>query len=144
MGTEKYPEENEYAEYISNNGGYNNAWTSLTDTNYHFEVSNEAFGETLDRFAQFFLAPLMNESSTEREMNAVDSEYNMSLQADVWRKQNLIQTLAHEESKQPRFQIGNLESLKQPGIREALLDFHKTWYSSNIMNLVLYGKHTIE
>ena len=55
MGTEKYPSENEYAEFITNNGGYNNAFTSLTDTNYHFEVSNEAFGEALDRFAQFFL-----------------------------------------------------------------------------------------
>ena len=51
MGTEKYPSENEYAEFITNNGGYNNAFTSLTDTNYHFEVSNEAFGDALDRFA---------------------------------------------------------------------------------------------
>jgi len=50
-GTEKYPSENEYAEFITNNGGYNNAFTSLTDTNYHFEVSNEAFGGALDRFA---------------------------------------------------------------------------------------------
>jgi len=39
---------------------------------------------------------------------------------------------------------GNLESLKQDGIREALLGFHKNWYSSNIMNLVLYGKHSLE
>ena len=39
---------------------------------------------------------------------------------------------------------GNLESLKQDGIRESLLNFHRTWYSSNIMNLVLYGKHSIE
>ena len=39
---------------------------------------------------------------------------------------------------------GNLESLKQEGIRESLLKFHKTWYSSNIMNLVIYGKHSLE
>mmetsp|Transcript_114709 Transcript_114709/g.159267 ORF Transcript_114709/g.159267 Transcript_114709/m.159267 type:complete len:121 (+) Transcript_114709:53-415(+) len=51
MGTEKYPSENEYTEYISDNGGYDNAWTSLTDTNYHFEVSNEGFEGALDRFA---------------------------------------------------------------------------------------------
>ena len=79
MGTEKYPNESEYSEFITNNGGYNNAWTSFTDTNYHFEVSNEAFGDALDRFAQFFICPLMDESSTDREMNAVDSEYNMSI-----------------------------------------------------------------
>jgi len=51
MGTEKYPSENEYSEYIKNNGGYNNAYTSLTNTNYHFECSNEAFSGGLDRFA---------------------------------------------------------------------------------------------
>jgi insulysin len=28
MGTEKYPTENEYASFISNKGGYNNAYTS--------------------------------------------------------------------------------------------------------------------
>mmetsp|Transcript_19875 Transcript_19875/g.14317 ORF Transcript_19875/g.14317 Transcript_19875/m.14317 type:complete len:94 (-) Transcript_19875:2508-2789(-) len=85
MGTEKYPEENDYSTYIKNNGGYDNAWTSLTDTNYHFECSNEGFEGALDRFAQFFIAPLLGDSSAEREMNAVDSEFNMSLQSDAWR-----------------------------------------------------------
>lgn len=51
QGTEKYPKENEYAEFIKNNGGYNNAFTSLTDTNYHFECSNDAFEEALDRLS---------------------------------------------------------------------------------------------
>lgn len=51
MGTEKYPEENEYSKFMENNGGMNNAYTSLTNTNYHFDVSNEAFGEALDRFS---------------------------------------------------------------------------------------------
>ena len=36
LGTETYPEEGEYAQYISNNGGYKNAYTSLVNTNYHF------------------------------------------------------------------------------------------------------------
>ena len=40
MGTEKYPSESEYAEYITDNGGMNNAYTSLTNTNYYFDVSN--------------------------------------------------------------------------------------------------------
>jgi secreted Zn-dependent insulinase-like peptidase len=40
QGTEKYPSENEYSEFMSKNGGYNNAYTSLTNTNFHFECSN--------------------------------------------------------------------------------------------------------
>jgi len=56
----------------------------------------------------------------------------------------LIQNIAHEQSTLRRFNCGNLESLKQEGIRDSLLNFHKTWYSSNIMNLVLIGKHSLE
>ena len=116
MGTTKYPQENEYSEFICDNGGCDNAFTAGTDTNYHFEnkhfeVSNEAFTEALDRFAQFYVCPLLSESATEREMKAVDSEYNMSLQSDLWRKENLIWNLAYKESKLNRFDCGNLETL---------------------------------
>jgi insulysin len=82
IGTEKYREENAYDEFITNNGGYNNAWTSLQDTNYQFEVSNEGFETALDMFSRFFIDPLMGDSQTEREMNAVDSEFNMGKQSD--------------------------------------------------------------
>ena len=85
MGSEKYPYEDEYHEFMANNGGRSNAFTAMCDTNYHFEVSNEAFSQGLDRFAQFFISPLLGDSQTEREMNAVNSEYNMSLQHDGWR-----------------------------------------------------------
>ena len=51
MGTTKYPSENEYSEFIKNNGGNENAWTDLDNTNYQFEVSNEGFAGALDRFA---------------------------------------------------------------------------------------------
>jgi insulysin len=69
---------NEYDKYLKDNGGYSNAYTSLTSTNYHFEVSNEGLEEALDRFAQFFISPLIDASAASKEMNAVDSEFNMS------------------------------------------------------------------
>ena len=89
QGTEKYPGENEYSEFIGNNGGYDNAYTSLTDTNYHFECSNEAFEEALDRLSQFFISPNFSESAAGREVNAVDSEFNQALQHDGWHLQHL-------------------------------------------------------
>ena len=75
MGSEKYPGENEYADFIKNNGGYDNAFTSMTDTNYYLEVSNDGFQEALDRLSQFFISPKLSEGATDREMNAVDSEW---------------------------------------------------------------------
>jgi len=40
QGTEKYPNEKEYIEYIKNNGGYNNAFTTTQDTSFFFDCSN--------------------------------------------------------------------------------------------------------
>ena len=51
QGTQKYPNESEYSDFIKNNGGQNNAYTSLTNTNFHFDCSNSAFEEALDRMS---------------------------------------------------------------------------------------------
>ena len=78
-------------------------------------------------------------------MEAVDSEYNQSLQNDDWRFYSLIMTtIANKGSALDRFHCGNKKSLKQPGIREALLKYHRDYYSSNIMKLCVYGNHKIE
>lgn len=37
------------------------------------------------RFAQFFISPLFNEDSADREVNAVNSEHEKNLQSDAWR-----------------------------------------------------------
>ena len=55
-------------------GGHTNAYTASEDTNYHFDCNWEALEGALDRFAQFFIAPLIAEDGVEREVNAVDSE----------------------------------------------------------------------
>jgi insulysin len=86
LGTEKYPKEGEYMDYLSKNSGLYNAYTSLMETNYFFECSNQAFQEGLDRFAQFFISPLFLETCVDREMNAVNSEHTLYLKQDMWRE----------------------------------------------------------
>ena len=113
QGTEKYPKENEYMEFMSNNGGYNNAYTSLQNTNYHFECSNKAFKEGFDRLCQFFISPMFSKDSTSREVNAVDSEYKMALQHDAWHKCNLHCSLANKDSHFKKFMCGNKETLNK-------------------------------
>ena len=144
MGSEKYPEENEYSEFIKNNGGYSNAFTALTDTNYHFECSNEAFEGAFDRMMQFFISPLLGEAAADREMNAVDSEFNMSTNNDGWLMFRMIQESCAKDSKLNRFTCGNLETLKMEGVREKLLEFHRKWYSANIMKLTVIGRHSLD
>jgi len=51
MGSEKFPEEKEYSEFISQHAGDDNAWTSEIDTNYYFEIDPKFIEEALDRFS---------------------------------------------------------------------------------------------
>ncbi|KAJ3108951.1 Insulinase (Peptidase M16) [Phlyctochytrium planicorne] len=166
MGNEKYPSENEYAEYLSKHGGSSNAFTGAENTNYFFDVVPEFLAGAFDRFIQFFVSPLFDESCTEREMKAVDSEHKKNLQLDNWRMYQLQKDLSSKSHPYHKFGTGsnlfengglsnlylqgNLVTLKdiplEKGldIRKVLLDFHAKYYSSNIMKLVIVGREPIE
>ena len=131
-------------QYLSKNAGSSNAYTSLEETNFFFEVSHGGFEGALDRFSRFFIDPLMLDSSSERELNAVNSEHSKNLQNDAWRKYQLSKHLAKEGHAYSKFSTGNKESLANPNLREMLFNFYNSKYSSNLMKLVVYGQEDID
>ncbi|RHZ80650.1 hypothetical protein Glove_134g40 [Diversispora epigaea] len=150
MGSEKYPKDNDYTEYLTKHNGTSNAYTSIDDTNYYFEVSHEYLEGSLDRFAQFFICPLFSLDCTEKELNAVDSEYKNYRQEDVWRKYQLEKSLCNKNHPFSQFGIGNIESLKEIplkaglDVREELIKHHKKYYSANLMKLVVLGREPLD
>lgn len=143
MGTEKYPKEEEYKAFIAQNGGSTNAFTSGDITCFYFDVSNNSFSEALDRFAQFFISPLFNKESVEKEIKAIDSENKKNLNNDLWRLNQLRRSESKKESVFNKFSTGNLEVLNKPSIREELLEMHKKLYSSDIMYLCVVSNKTL-
>ena len=126
LGTEKFPKENYYSEFIKKHGGAKNAATAEDYTNYYFDIKNENFEEALDIFSQFFKQPLFTESATDREMNAVDSEFKRNLSNEARRWIQIQKTeLARKESALNRFSTGNLVSLQKPETRDLLLKYHQ-------------------
>ncbi|EUC29549.1 hypothetical protein COCCADRAFT_8266 [Bipolaris zeicola 26-R-13] len=137
MGTEKYPEENAYNQYLTRHGGYSNAFTASTSTNYYFELSYAATSPTaskavtpeasstnllesadesplrgaLDRFGQFFISPLFLEDTVDRELKAVDSENKKNLQNDTWRMHQLNKALANPNHPYNHFSTGSYKTL---------------------------------
>jgi insulysin len=136
LGTEKYPSVEEFGEYLQRNGGYNNAYTAPDRTNYHLEVRPEAFAGALDRFAQFFIAPKFTPEFNEREVNAVNSEFQKNLENDNWREFALRNVVYREGHPARGFSTGSTETLKGTS-REELLAFHRRYYSANRMTLAL-------
>ena len=82
IGTEKYPEPDGYFAFVQKHGGGSNAYTAPDHTNYFFDIQPEYFVEGLDRFAQFFISPLLDKTYVDREKNAVHSEYQMQIKED--------------------------------------------------------------
>ncbi|WFD32379.1 insulysin [Malassezia sp. CBS 17886] len=150
MGTKKYPRENEYSEYLSSHSGSSNAFTSLENTNYFFDVGHAHFEGALDRFAQFFLEPLFDPSCSEREIRAVDSEHKKNLQSDMWRAFQLEKSLCDAAHPYAKFGTGNLATLwdgpraRGLDIRDELLRFHERYYSANMMKLVVLGRESAD
>lgn len=150
MGTEKYPRENEYSEFLTNHSGSSNAYTGMENTNYFFDVGHDHLEGALDRFAQFFLKPLFDPSCTEREIRAVDSEHKKNLQSDNWRAFQLDKSLSDPNHPYSHFGTGNAKTLwddpkgKGLDVRDELLKFHDRFYSANVMKLVILGREPIE
>ncbi|XP_063047624.1 insulin-degrading enzyme isoform X2 [Engraulis encrasicolus] len=150
LGTKKYPKENEYSQFLSEHAGSSNAFTSGEHTNYYFDVSHEHLEGALDRFAQFFLCPLFDESCKDREVNAVDSEHEKNLMNDAWRLFQLEKATGNANHPFSKFGTGNKLTLEtRPSkdgidVRQELLKFHSTFYSSNLMGLCVLGRESLD
>ncbi|KAM7533316.1 hypothetical protein Aperf_G00000119047 [Anoplocephala perfoliata] len=94
MGSEKYPRENEFDDFVSHRDGSSNAYTEGDCTTFYFDVQQNYFRETLDKFANFFIAPLLLKDCVDRELEAVDSEFELMKVVDYYRLCHLITQLS--------------------------------------------------
>jgi insulysin len=146
LGTEKYPGADSYGKYLKDNGGNHNAYTSLEHTNYFFDVKPESLDSTLDRFAQFFISPLLDEAYVEREKHAVHSEYKAGIKDESRRGMDVLRQVMNPEHPFNQFSVGSLETLsssKKP-IKDDLVKFYQQHYLANNMALAVLGKESLD
>ncbi len=143
LGTEKFPETGSYKKYLNENSGASNAYTGGAITNYFFQVSHEAFEGALDRFSDFFKAPLFDKTYSEREVNAVNSEHDKNKLRDGWRANYVVQQISEEGHPLRKFGTGNKDTLAGDN-RPALLDFFKKYYAASNMKLAIISSQPLE
>ncbi|GAB1605438.1 nardilysin isoform X2 [Argonauta hians] len=150
MGSEKYPKENEFDDFLSRHGGYSNAWTDYEATVFYFNVQRKFFEKGLDIFAQFFISPLMRVDSVNREMKAVDSEFEEGVPDDDNRTARLLANLCKVGHPIGNFIEGNLTSLRTDPVKNSidvysrLKEFHSKMYSAHFMTLAVQSKETLD
>jgi secreted Zn-dependent insulinase-like peptidase len=146
LGTQKYPQPDEYQSFVSTHGGNHNAYTAFEHTNYYFDIDKDYLAPALDRFAQFFIAPLFSPDYVDREKNAVHSEYQSRKKNDNIRLHQAWKQVANPQHPFTNFSVGSLDTLSDranSNVRDELIDFHKRHYSANIMALVVVGREPL-
>ncbi|XP_062211184.1 nardilysin-like [Phragmites australis] len=149
MGSSEFPDENEYDSYLSKHGGASNAFTETEYTCYHFEVKREYLKGALDRFSQFFVSPLVKAEAMDREILAVDSEFNQVRQSDSCRLYQLQSHTCSQGHPLNRFTWGNKKSLVDAmgsgiNLREEILQMYMKNYHGGAMKLVIIGGEPLD
>ncbi|XP_071421582.1 nardilysin [Pithys albifrons albifrons] len=150
MGSLKYPDENGFDVFLKKHGGGDNASTDCERTIFQFDVQRKYFKEGLDRWAQFFIHPLMIRDAIDREVEAVDSEYQLARPSDTNRKEMLFGSLARPGHPMKKFFWGNADTLKHEPRRNSidtytrLREFWQRHYSAHYMTLVVQSRETLD
>ncbi|TXR54096.1 insulinase family protein [Reinekea thalattae] len=144
LGTEKYPVVDDYTNFIQTNGGSSNAYTAAENTLFYFDINADKYQESLDRFSQFFIAPLFDSDFTQREINAVHSEYAASLQDDSRRIGDVVREITSPNHPASRLAVGTLDTLDVDNLETQLRSFFQEHYVASNMSLSIYGPQDIE
>lgn len=148
MGSEKYPGENEFDQFMQKAGGFDNADTDFDETSFYFNTREEFLDEALDRFSQFFKAPLMLKEAMTREREAVESEFASKKNGEDVRRGQLLSSIGQLTHPCSIFAWGNLETLKENIDDETLYkkvhEFRKRHYSANRMYVCLQSNKSLD
>lgn len=150
MGSTKYPDENEFEAFLSTHGGYSNGATECETTRYLFEVGSSHLAPALDMFANFFVSPLLKKDAMERELRAVESEFNRAKNNDYVRLQQVQCETCAPGHPYDSFSWGNARSLfdipqeKGVDVRATMQGFFDQHYSAHLMKLCVYGEQSLD
>ena len=90
MGSEKFPGENHFSDWLSQHWGSENACTDSEQTTFYFECHPKHLKEGLDIFSGYFLSPLLKMDAVEREVTAVESEFERVVNNDSTRVEAIM------------------------------------------------------
>jgi protease III len=146
MGSKNYPEPASFSQFLSRHAGSYNASTAAHRTAFYFEVENSAFDKALDYLADAISAPNLDPKFADKERNAVNAELTMARSNDGFRIGQVDSETINQNHPSSQFSGGNLETLsdkENSKLQDALVNFHKNYYSANIMVGVMYSNQSI-
>ena len=142
LGTKNFPDGSEYQKFISQHGGNHNAWTGTEHTCFFFDITATHFTAALERFSEFFIAPLLADDFVVKERENIDAEFTLKLKDDIRRLYDVHKDTVNPRHPFSQFSVGNLDTLADrdgQNISHEVQAFFQQYYRAQYMTLALEG-----
>ncbi len=133
FGSKKYPNI-DLLKFISDNGGSSNAFTSLTETAYFFNILDDNLEKVIDIFSNALLDPSFSENNVKSEMNNVNSEYMRGIQDDNNIFIRFVLSLTDDFNL---LAVGNNKTLSKPDIIDKIKEYHNNYYTTDNISICI-------
>ncbi|KAK2940799.1 putative Insulin-degrading enzyme [Blattamonas nauphoetae] len=145
ISTEKYPKEDDFQQFLTNQGGMYNGFTSDRNVSYFLTVKTKSFSEAIDRFSSFFICPTFNEDAADREVNAIQNEHSMHLNTDGYLISRVIDSCLDPHHPKRKYPCGTKETITSGGQSpketvKTLRQLFATYYNAPNMRLAMYSE----
>ena len=146
LGTKNFPDGSEYQKFISQHGGNHNAWTGTEHTCFFFDITATHFSSALERFSEFFIAPLLADEFVVKERENIDAEFTLKLKDDIRRLYDVHKDTINPNHPFAQFSVGNLDTLADrdgQNISQEVRAFFQEYYRAEHMTLALEGPQNL-
>jgi secreted Zn-dependent insulinase-like peptidase len=146
LGTKNFPDGSEYQRFITQHGGNHNAWTGTEHTCFFFDINAEFFSAALERFSEFFIAPLLSDDFVVKERENIDAEFTLKLKDDIRRLYDVHKDTVNPKHPFSQFSVGNLDTLADRdghNISQEIRHFFDKYYRAQDMTLALEGPQSL-
>ena len=146
LGTISNPSPSTYRDFISKNGGYNNATTYYDSTSYYLRIQPKKLEEALELFSQQFTEPLFSEEYIAKEKKVINAEFQYRKDSVYRQTASVAKHAFFEDHNLSKFGTGNTKSLSAYDDKQLAKKMRSWWqahYSSDLMSLVVYGPQPI-
>ncbi|MBU2871255.1 insulinase family protein [Colwellia sp. E2M01] len=146
LGTKNFPDGSEYQKFINQHGGNHNAWTGTEHTCFFFDIASSHFSAALERFSEFFIAPLLSDDFVVKERENIDAEFTLKLKDDIRRLYDVHKDTINPKHPFSQFSVGNLDTLADRAgvnISTEIKAFFKRYYCAQYMTLALEGPQSL-
>ncbi|PAV25063.1 hypothetical protein CF392_12905 [Tamilnaduibacter salinus] len=141
-GSDAYPEQGGFSNYVNRSGGTFNGYTAPDMTSFFFQVGADALDEGLSRFASFLASPSLEPEAVAGEVETIQSEFEGRRMDPAWRALSVFKREINPDHPFARFSLGNAKSYQKIDnavLTRRLKAWHRRYYVPSRMKLVVIG-----